>query len=73
MVTLRGDITDLTGMLTGNEITVSGGEHSFTLTFDPDGTDSSNDLALGNVAGFVGTWSNNLGTGDVVGTSCQSD
>lgn len=73
MVTLRGDETDLSGALTGNEISVSGGGHSFTLTFDPDGTDPFNDVALGNVAGFTGSWVSNIGTGDVIGTSCQPD
>lgn len=73
MVTLRGDIMDLMGTLTGNQIAVSGGEHSFSLTFDPDGTDPSNDVALGSVAGFTGSWVSNMGTGDVIGTSCQPD
>ena len=73
MVTLRGDEIDLIGTLNGNEISVSGGQHSFTLAFDPDGTDTANDFALGNVAGFIGTWNSNSGTGEVIGTSCSPD
>ena len=73
MVTLRGDETTLTGTRTGNSISVSGGNNNFTLSFDPDGTDSSNDLALGTTSGFLGTMANASGTNDVIGTSCQPD
>ena len=73
MVTLRGDETTLTGTRTGNSISVSGGNNNFTLSFDPDGTDSSNDLALGTTSGFIGTMSNASGTNDVIGTSCELD
>lgn len=73
MVTLRGDETPLTGTRTGNSISVSGGNASFTLSFDPDGTDSSNDVALGTTSGFIGTMTNASGTNDVIGTSCQPD
>ena len=62
MVTLIGDETPLTGTLTGNNISVLGGNHSFTLTFDSDGTDPSNDLALGTTSGFIGTMTNASGT-----------
>lgn len=71
MVSLRGDETTLTGTRTGSSISVSGGNSSFTLSFDPDGTDSSNDLALGTTSGFVGTLTNASGTSGVIGTSCQ--
>ncbi len=71
MVTLRGEEAVLTGTLSGNNISVSGGGNSFTLTFDADGTDSSNDLLLGATSGFIGTLTNNSGTSDVIGTSCQ--
>ena len=73
MVTLRGDETELTGTLTGNSISVSGSGTSFTLSFDPDGTDSSNDMLLGTTSGFIGTMTNASGTNDVIGTSCQPD
>ena len=73
MATLRGDETALAGTLAGSAISVSGGNNSFTLTFDPDGTDSSNDAALGTTSGFVGTWNGTSGLGDVIGTSCQPD
>lgn len=73
MVTLRGDETPLSGTLTGNDIAVSGGNNNFTITFDADGTDSSNDIALGTTSGFIGTMSNASGTSDVIGTSCQPD
>ena len=73
MVTLRGDETMLTGTLTGNSISVSGGNNDFDLSFDPDGSDSSNDAALGTTSGFIGTMSNASGTNDVIGTSCQPD
>jgi hypothetical protein len=73
MVTLRGDETTLTGTLTGNDIAVSGGGNSFTLSFDPDGSDGANDLALGTTSGFIGTMTGASGTSDVVGTSCQPD
>jgi len=73
MVTLRGNQATLTGTLTGNTISVSGGGNSFTLAFDPDGTDSSNDLALGTTSGFIGTMTNASGVNDVIGTSCQPD
>ncbi|MBL4584540.1 MAG: hypothetical protein JKX83_07980 [Pseudomonadales bacterium] len=73
MVTLRGEETALTGTLTGSTISVSGGSNSFTLGFDADGTDSSNDLALGMTSGFIGTMANASGTNDVIGTSCQPD
>jgi len=73
MVTLRGQETALTGTLTGNSISVSGGGNSFTLQFDADGSDSSNDLLLGTTSGFIGTMNNTSGTSDVIGTSCQPD
>lgn len=73
MVTLRGDETPLTGTRSGNSISVSGGNAGFTLSFDPDGTDSSNDVALGTTSGFVGSMTNASGTNDVIGTSCQPD
>ncbi|UVW33810.1 hypothetical protein NYF23_07090 [SAR92 clade bacterium H455] len=73
MVTLRGDETPLTGTRTGNDITVSGGGNSFSLSFDPDGSDSANDLALGTTSGFLGTMTGASGTSDVIGTSCQPD
>lgn len=73
MVTLRGNEAVLTGTLTGSTISVSGGGNSFTLGFDADGTDSSNDLALGTTSGFIGTMSGASGTSDVIGTSCQPD
>ena len=73
MVTLRGDETPLSGTLTGNDIAVSGGNHNFTITFDADGTDSSNDVALGTTSGFIGTMINASGTSDVIGTSCKPD
>ena len=73
MVTLRGDETPLTGTRSGNSISVSGGNASFTLSFDPDGTDSSNDAALGTTSGFIGSMTNASGTNDVIGTSCQPD
>lgn len=73
MVILRGQETALTGTLAGNTISVSGGGNSFTLEFDPDGSDSSNDLVLGTTSGFFGTMANASGTNDVIGTSCQPD
>ena len=73
MITLRGDETTLTGTRTGSSIAVSGGNNSFTLSFDPDGTDSSNDAALGTTSGVIGTMVNSSGTSDVIGTSCQPD
>ena len=73
VVTPRGDETPLTGTCTESSISVSDDNNSFTLNFDPDGTDSSNDLALGTTSGFVGTTTNASGTNDVVGTSCQPD
>lgn len=73
MITLRGDETILTGTRTGIDLTVTGDNNSFTLTFDPDGTDSSNDLLLGTSSGFLGTMSNSNGMSDVIGTSCQPD
>ncbi len=73
MVTLRGDETTLSGSLTANVITVSGGGNELELAFDADGTDSSNDLALGTTSGFIGTMSGASGTSDVIGTSCQPD
>ncbi len=73
MVTLRGDETELTGTRTENSISVSGGNASFTLSFDSDGTDSSNDVSLGTTSGFLGTMTNPSGTNDVIGTSCQPD
>ncbi len=73
MVTLRGQETALTGTLEGATITVSGGNNGFTLSFDADGSDSSNDLLLGSTSGFVGTMTNASGTSDVIGTSCQPD
>jgi len=73
MVTLRGDETPLTGTLSGTDITVSGGGYSYTLSFDPDGSDSANDLALGTTSGFIGTMTGASGTSDVIGTSCQPD
>ena len=73
MVTLRDDETALTGTLTGNAISVSGGDNNFTLAFDPDGTDSSNDSVLGTTSGFIGQLTNSSGTSDVIGTSCKPD
>jgi len=46
MVILRGGTTALSGTLSGNTISVSGGGSSFTLNFDDNGTDSSNDALL---------------------------
>ncbi len=73
MVTLRGNETTLTGSLTANVITVSGGGNEFELAFDADGTDSSNDALLGTTSGFFGQLSNSSGTSDVIGTSCQPE
>lgn len=73
MVTLRGDETELTGTHTGSSITVSGSNDSFTLSFDPDGSDSSNDALLSATSGFFGTMTNASGTSDVIGTSCHPD
>lgn len=71
MVTLRGDETPLSGTRAGSSISVSGSDSSFLLSFDPNGTDSSNDVSLGTISGFVGTMTNNSGTNDVIGTSCN--
>lgn len=73
MITLRGDETILTGTRTGTDMTVTGDGSSFTLSFDPDGSDSTNDLQLGTSSGFLGTMSNSNGMSDVIGTSCQPD
>ncbi|VAW63026.1 hypothetical protein MNBD_GAMMA11-1688 [hydrothermal vent metagenome] len=74
MVILRGGVTALSGTLSENTISVSGGGSSFTLDFDADGTDSGNDALLGNLSGFtgIGTLSNADNSAvSVVGTSCQ--
>jgi len=71
MVTIRGNQTVLSGTLNGNILTVSGGGNSFNLIFDSDGTDPSNDFALGPTSGFIGEWNSVLGVGGVSGTSCQ--
>ena len=56
MQTLGGDETFLVGVLTGNGISVSGGNNSFTLIFDPDGTGRPNDLALGTITQSANFW-----------------
>ncbi|HEC26304.1 MAG TPA: hypothetical protein ENI67_02725 [Gammaproteobacteria bacterium] len=72
MITLRGTETPLTGTLDNNSlITVTGNNIAFQLSFDRDGTDPTNDVGLGDTAGFVGSWASNLATGAVIGTSCK--
>ena len=73
LVTLRGDETVLSGTLNGTDLAISGGDFTFDLTFDADGTDASNDLVLGTASGFIGTMSNTSGNFGVIGTSCQPD
>lgn len=73
LVTLRGNETALSGTLIGNDLDIAGGNFTFDLAFDADGTDASNDLALGTTAGFVGTMSNASDNFGVIGTSCQPD
>ncbi|GAA6168446.1 hypothetical protein [Sessilibacter corallicola] len=70
-VTLRGNQTSLSGMLSNGIISVTGGNFSFNLTFDSDGMDSSNDADLGPVSGAVGTFTNGSDSGRFVGTSCR--
>lgn len=71
LVTLRGNETILSGSLSNGVITVSGGDFSFNLDFDPDGSDPSNDLALGSVGGFLGVYTDGAGGGTTIGTSCR--
>lgn len=54
MVILRGDETELTRSCTGGSTSVFGSIASFTLSFDPVGSDSSNDVSLGTTSGFKG-------------------
>ena len=54
--TLGGDETSLAGALTGNGISVSGGNKNFTLIFDSDGTGRPKDLALSTIIQSANFW-----------------
>ncbi|GAA6168329.1 hypothetical protein [Sessilibacter corallicola] len=70
-VTFGGEETELIGSFSNGMINVSGGVYNFTLSVDLDGTDPSNDAFLGNTSGFLGSFSDQNGPGNVIGTNCR--
>lgn len=65
-----GVVRPLTGSLVAGIISLSGDGYNFTIEFDSDGSDASNDGLIGEVPGIVGDVTLGVDEGSVVGSSC---